>query len=189
MMVKKFLWHLFEGFWSAFKGAGRFVVIGIVAAFFCFMFAGAIGSKNEVLSYVKLALEHLGMGFIVSAIAVFFYEWGSHEKQLLEHSRDLMEVHKDLQDLKRLTAQRCLARSLNEIIGDEKKAKDAIMKIILELSKVKESSPWTPDGLRRSLVNSLERIAENAQTVSALQAENSMEDSRLHYYSPLAGKS
>lgn len=38
---------------------------------------------HESLHFLAFISEHLGVGFIVAAIAVFFYEWGAHIKQTM----------------------------------------------------------------------------------------------------------
>jgi hypothetical protein len=40
---------------------------------------------------IKKLIEHLGVGFLVAAIAVFFYEWGSHAKEMRETNKRLLE--------------------------------------------------------------------------------------------------
>jgi hypothetical protein len=44
---------------------------------------------SHVPVLVEKSLEHLGMGFIVAAIAVLFYEWGAHIKDSLKLSAEL----------------------------------------------------------------------------------------------------
>lgn len=40
---------------------------------------------GQVAPYViAIVLEHIGMGFIVAAIAVVFYEWTAHFKEFLQ---------------------------------------------------------------------------------------------------------
>lgn len=40
---------------------------------------------------VSKLVEHLGVGFLVSSIAVFFYEWGSHAKKTQQLNEQLLE--------------------------------------------------------------------------------------------------
>src|SRR4051812_8519682 len=46
-------------------------------------------SGSHVPALIEKLLEHLGMGFIVAAIAVLFYEWGAHIKDSLRLSAEL----------------------------------------------------------------------------------------------------
>lgn len=57
-------------------------------------------------------VEHLGVGFLVSAIAVFFYEWGSHAKEMRETNLRLLEWEQSL-------PEENLGRSIRKLFGED----------------------------------------------------------------------
>src|SRR5438034_8212722 len=79
---------------QALVNAGLYVLAGLLVG-------GGLLTLHEYLppSIPELArklIEHLGVGFLVSAIAVFFYEWGSHAKEMRETNLRLLEWEQSL---------------------------------------------------------------------------------------------
>lgn len=66
----------------------------------------------SVPELVRKLVEHLGVGFLVSAIAVFFYEWGSHAKEMRETNLRLLEWEQSL-------PEENLGRSIRKLFGEE----------------------------------------------------------------------
>ncbi|HBB87910.1 MAG TPA: hypothetical protein DC047_09870 [Blastocatellia bacterium] len=80
----------------AFVSSGPYVLVGLVFGFFfvaAHYFFNLIKGILEANSHsywawlfgvLAILSEHLGIGLIVAAIAVFFYEWGAHIKKTIE---------------------------------------------------------------------------------------------------------
>lgn len=66
----------------------------------------------SVPELVRKLVEHLGVGFLVSAIAVFFYEWGSHAKEMRETNIRLLEWEQSL-------PEENLGKSIRKLFGEE----------------------------------------------------------------------
>lgn len=81
----------------AFKSAGFYIAVGLLFGFALVLLANNIHHSESLqmvfypnhIEIAYLLIEHLGTGFIVSALAVFFYEWGAHIKHALDLSNQL----------------------------------------------------------------------------------------------------
>jgi hypothetical protein len=81
--------------------AGFYTLVGIAFGFLLLavqhgleQWSKAVQPTNEVaakaLHFIAFMFEHLGIGFVVAAIAVFFYEWGAHIKKTMELTNRLV---------------------------------------------------------------------------------------------------
>ena len=90
----------------------------------------ASGILTGLISFVAFISEHLGVGFVVSAIAVFFYEWGAHIKSTMELGsrlesgvgkvHDMMEVlelNKRLKDISSARGKASLEAGLRTLLS------------------------------------------------------------------------
>jgi hypothetical protein len=66
--------------------------------------------ENHAL--IALVIEHLGLGFLVSSIAVFGYEWRSHTKMAVELSEKLAKILTE-------RGKEALKLSLFAVLGDK----------------------------------------------------------------------
>ena len=92
---------------TAWKAAKRYVLAGIVTGVTLVVVAKLVkavseqaraGTLRELLGLVGSLVEHLGMGFIVAAIAVLFYEWGAHIKDAVLITKGAIQVAGQLKD-------------------------------------------------------------------------------------------
>jgi hypothetical protein len=117
-------------------------------------------------------LEHLGMGLIVSATAVFFYEWGAHHKKILDHSRRLAEIQDQLSKLLQEKGVAALDHSLAALLPDDGKEAVNLRKYLLDivrgLSQLHGSSMWARDGYLACLGQFLEVVRNNVRSLSNL---------------------
>ncbi|MES1244455.1 MAG: hypothetical protein ABUT39_22815 [Acidobacteriota bacterium] len=88
--LKHILSRIFEGFDSAVAHVGGLSATGIVLGFGLLWLKERLGLTPDTTAGVLV--EHLGMGFIVSAIAVFGYEWKGHSKANRELSHRLLDA-------------------------------------------------------------------------------------------------
>ena len=91
-----------SGLGPAIRSALFYTFVGLVFGFFFLVAwkaldfsASLIRPKQELIADLFLSigfvLEHLGIGLIVAAISVFFYEWGAHIKHALDLSARLVQ--------------------------------------------------------------------------------------------------
>src|ERR1043165_9982242 len=78
-------------FIEAVRKTFRYVIFGCTVGFVLILLStySSVVFTESVSKVVEKLLEHIGMGFIVAAIAVLFYEWGAHLKDSLRLSREL----------------------------------------------------------------------------------------------------
>lgn len=88
-----------------------YVVVGLIIG-------GSLLTIQEYLHFVAVPelvqklIEHLGVGFLVSAIAVFFYEWGSHAKEMRAATERLLDWEHGL-------PRENLGKSIRKLFGEE----------------------------------------------------------------------
>ena len=143
------------------------------------------------LQVVAFILGHLGIGFIVSSIAVFFYEWGAHIKETVELSgrlvgslnqvRSMMEalnLNQNLKDLNVAHAKQRLPYCIHSLIGgiDRNDKEDHLLtaaeqceKLVLAISNLWEKKTWANDQYIKFIANHLkEFVVHNAEAFSNL---------------------
>jgi hypothetical protein len=138
-------------------------------------------------------LEHLGIGFIVAAIAVFFYEWGAHIKETvdlssrlsssIEHTKEMMNairMNERLSELNVKRAEERLGYCLDTLIGGAsnsgaekpKYLTDAICNcknLILALASLQSHDTWGREQYVTFISNQIEKVVgQNAEAFSKL---------------------
>ena len=126
-----------------------------------------------------LVIEHLGLGFIVSSIAVFGYEWRSHARNVIELSKKL---HKSLEDVERIrktmilskaqvdvlttSAEEALDSSLKVYIGEDWAAlREDLKALINAVYHVQQHKTWVRDRYLKVVQWLLhESVVDNAQS-------------------------
>src|ERR1044072_9184193 len=78
-----------SSFGPAVKSALLYTLMGVIVGILLLWWQHYLEEIHYPFVYCIKFLEHLGVGFIVSAIAVFFYEWGAHIKDTVELSSKL----------------------------------------------------------------------------------------------------
>jgi hypothetical protein len=86
--------RMVRGFMPAVKSGALYMLAGLLIgtaliAVETHLELNGVLDKNGI--WLRL-IEHLGIGFLVSAIAVFFYEWGAHLKDVVELSEKLCQT-------------------------------------------------------------------------------------------------
>jgi hypothetical protein len=161
--------HLFGGFQESARSVGMLSVLGLLIGLALVAVADLLHAHETI--YLTI-LEHVGMGFIVAAIAVFGYEWRSHSKITLELSSRLTS-------LLVATGKEALDRALDELIPTENRDLPAVLRgfsqdcrsVILAISSLALSTRRLDHhyasflaGLHRSIVK------QNADGLLDLQA-------------------
>lgn len=127
---KKNARQAYDEFRPAFASSGPYVLLGLFAGFLCIAAHYLFILLREILeankhSYLAIpwgvsavVFEHLGIGLIVAAIAVFFYEWGAHIKKTIERG-DRLAKAMDLFNKMKSNEQRSdeLTRAVHEVDG------------------------------------------------------------------------
>ena len=141
----------------AFISSGPYVLFGL---FIGFIFVG-ISYLNEhygIYEIITKLSEHIGTGFIVSALAVFFYEWGAHIKHAMELSKDLANSINNFQNVQKISV---LSDRLVSFLESKDKDNAAILNEALDflLSKEEPCAPPLSD-LKEKLLSIAASVGE-----------------------------
>lgn len=104
----------------AFRDMWMYMAFGLVLGG---IFVEVSEHSNGVLpKFIVDFLNHVGMGLVVSAVAVLFYEWGGHfpkvfslSKRLLSTGDEMVAVKKDYQ---RLKAENAMRQGIKQLLGE-----------------------------------------------------------------------
>lgn len=126
----------------------------------------------EYVGWLVPAVDHLAVGFVVSALAVLFYEWGAEAKELLIVTRRMVElVDRDLRPIISAVAHDAIFRGLDalEPMGrDLARAFRAIFESGLSLS---EHGDGNSSVFFKFAVESLAEVAENIDKLARLSTK------------------
>lgn len=130
--------------------------------------------------FIERMVEHVGMGFIVAAIAIVFYEWRAHMKEI----RELMV---DLRGLTDPMASDAIQRAL-KIYLPSIEIRESMVKIIDELKRLQASGDWAQQGHQRfilSMIQNVERNAADLAGISSKLAAGSNASAKLNLLPPV----
>lgn len=161
-------------FTPAFKTSWPYVLLGLTLG------AGFVFLSEEIpykYSLVQRIVEHLGMGFIVSAIAVFFYEWGAHIKKALELSQELVDtIREDIKPMVLELAEKNLPKLLKTLLQDRssvghrhtrKMALD-IDRLVTATMRLQKHGIWIKEQYLDVLTHSVCTLCDNAENLASL---------------------
>lgn len=153
----------------AFKSSWPYTLLGLSVGFLLLVAHEYIDSQYKL---VALLVEHIGIGFIVSAIAVFFYEWGAHLKQAVELSEELASViHNDVRPIVLELSQDTLPRALKTILRDSSSvAHRYTRQIVADIDQLVDSTAalqregiWMKEEFIGVIADMLKTLRENAE--------------------------
>jgi hypothetical protein len=121
-------------------------------------------------------LEHLGMGFIVAAIAVLFYEWGAHIKDSIRLSEVSLKLSDDLAAIKGAVGENALEGALRVLIRGEKPEYDdemvrRVAQFVDHVRDLQTEGDWARAGYARFLYRLLKDVTDNAESLRSISAE------------------
>lgn len=114
----------------------------------------------KIIIAARYILEHLGIGFIVSTVAVYFYEWGSHARRLTDISVELLRELK----IQRKIGER--QEHLRIALKGDRSALDAINGLIKSLVELGDPS------YKDIVLRLLNGVRKNAAALSSLDHVN-----------------
>lgn len=129
---------------------------------------------------LKLILEHVGVGFIVSAIAVFFYEWGAHTKKALELSEQLSStIRNDLVPIALATGEVALLRGLESLLKESSSVGHQYVPVIITevdllvkaVRRLQQDGIWVREQYIQYIAETLATIRSNSECLASLQDE------------------
>ncbi|HEX5736472.1 MAG TPA: hypothetical protein VF131_26815 [Blastocatellia bacterium] len=162
----------------AFRSVWFYTIVGLAIGFLLVLIAYGLERpavypepvKEGAAHIIAILLEHLGMGFVVSSLAVFFYEWGAHIKHALYLSDRL---NKGVLQINSIEQRTNLSIRLADII--EKKLLPVFdatgeqhLKHSLEILLAQEMQ--SPPEYLPKLIENLTRLAKS---ISNIQHDNS----------------
>jgi hypothetical protein len=157
--------------------SGKWLVVGLTVCF-------------EIIGFIS---EHLGIGFIVAALAVLFYEWGAHLKETVELNKRLIgslaEAKVIIKSLNlteilytriETNTTRGLKKCLDTLIigptcpKDSQHLQDASSKcenLILAISSLREPARWCNKQYIEFLTKHIDEVVgHNARALSSLRS-------------------
>lgn len=128
----------------AFKASWPYTLLGLTIGILLIFLEQGLHriEKLLLLSFGPgpLIVEHLGLGFIVSAIAVFFYEWGAHIKKALELSERLGSAVVEIGQIARAAGKNALREGLDTLLlADSLTQSEHLAQIIADVHSFVES--------------------------------------------------
>jgi hypothetical protein len=128
-------------------------------------FAKAWPNPPEVKALVEVAAffcEHLSVGFVVSAVAVFLYEWGAH-------ARETLHLSQQLTDLLGAHGERALRKAVKGLFPEQQHAslRESHAKYFRALSSLNKDD-WGRDGYIRFLTMFIEVAAQHAYDLARM---------------------
>jgi len=135
--------------------------------------------------YLGFVMEHAGIGLIVSAIAVFGYEWRSHTKEAFEAAQNL---NKSIDEVAHIRAT----------LMREKDIEDLLKRTNDEIAKMRSAEGWQAlevgleellggDSKKKNLRENIKQIVRSAHTLKQKQTDETAQ--YLNVLSWLVGES
>ncbi|HEX8844311.1 MAG TPA: hypothetical protein VF791_06690 [Pyrinomonadaceae bacterium] len=159
----------------AFLETWPYVLLGLLTGGGLLILQDYLRERHAPELLVKL-VEHLGVGFLVSSIAVFFYEWGSHAKKMQQLNERLLQWE-------RAKPEENLTRSIRRLFNpdDEREASGEVKELsvyckelVMHISKLLQNrNSWCNDQHVDFLLYFLKSyLVKNAKTFTSLNDEN-----------------
>jgi hypothetical protein len=117
---------------------------------------------GRILKVFAFLLEHLSMGFFVSSIAVFFYEWGAHAK-------DALDLSHQLGDLLDARGVRAIEDGMAELFDRNELLLGAHRRFIKELHSLDTDQNWARDADAAFLTLFVKQAADHAERLRSLR--------------------
>lgn len=155
----------FHRFGRTLRNAGPYCLCGVVAAVLLWRIA-AWAQPDE---HMKEILTHIAGAFLVSAMVIFGYEWGSEAKQNADRAAALINVmHNHTERILEASAQNALVNALEQLIGPQ--AKDLspqLQKFASALEKLGKSNDWVARGYLPFVAHYHEALTDNVREFAA----------------------
>jgi hypothetical protein len=174
-----------SSFGPAVKSALLYTLLGIIIGTLLLWWQQYLEEIHYPYVFWIKFLEHLGVGFMVSAIAVFFYEWGAHIKETVELSRELSDIiNNRIEPIATFTGSRALERSLRTLIGrDVEPTPENIQKIISDcaslvdnISALQNSGVWSSEKYVSFISYMIDSVVENSKALRSMAIKGEEEN-------------
>jgi len=162
-------------FIPAFKTSWPYSTIGLVVGLGLVLWA-EIGFRGAPIQptpatrvLLPLILQHIGLGFVVSAITVFFYEWGAHHKKVTDLAYRLAQIQSQLTELVHSKGLDALKRALGNLLPEDQESigKD-LVRIVDSLSELQRKNIWALRGYVQCLSKIMRAVRDNIESLSSL---------------------
>jgi hypothetical protein len=187
--------------WPSFKRAlkshGLFVLGGTLSGLLLVVMGELLSRPGKWERIPSLSLEHVGLGLIVSSIAVFGYEWRSHVKQVVDLSEELQRSIKDVarirQELRTKHGEQLLDPSLRVYLGEDNKSLcRTLIEFVEAVSEIQDEEEQDEfrvnDGyimdLKKKYIGVMERLFRRFVLTNALQFQKVVGGGEGHFKVP-----
>jgi hypothetical protein len=128
------------------------------------------------LAELGIILEHIGVGFFVSATAIVFYEWGGHIKDAVVISTELRKIrdaagHQAVEDVLKV-----LFGGDHDPLGGQ--IAKSIAHLVEYLTDLEKHGDWAKDVYRRYLSGVLDNTTTSASALSDVSTGNESSNDR-----------
>jgi hypothetical protein len=162
-------------FIPAFKTSWPYSTIGLAVGLGLVLWA-EIGFKAASIQppqasrmLLPVILQHIGLGFVVSAITVFFYEWGAHHKKVTDLAYRLAQIQSQLTELVHSKGLDALKRALSNLLPEDQASIGSdLVRIVDSLSELQRKDIWALRGYVQCLSKIMRAVRNNIESLSSL---------------------
>jgi hypothetical protein len=166
--VSRFIDAVRQVFWYVLFGCVVGSVLVLISTYANVILSKVFRGETHVPEVAEKLLEHVGMGFIVAALAVLFYEWGAHLKAV-------ERVSSELSGLKEAVAAQALEGALKVYVntGDgehDEEVIQAITRVLEDLKQLQDRGDWAQMGFQRFIAAMIHKVSINAGLLADLSS-------------------
>jgi hypothetical protein len=179
----KQLTHAGQRLLPTFKSSWPYTLLGLILGVSLVLAGEGLDHSARARTWffgkLPLIVEHIGMGFIVAALAVFFYEWGAHVKSALDLSERLYGTLKEMVPIVRATGEAALREGLDTLLPSDSSARHQslasmtsdIQEIVKSVGLLEKDGIWIKDQYLHYLATLLAVVRQNASCLGSLGNE------------------
>jgi hypothetical protein len=166
---------------SVIRTHGFFIFLGAFGGLFLIALQEILRLKEGGRGWYILGLimEHGGLGLVVSALAVFGYEWRSNAKKLFDLTEELVKLHEELLKLLEVQGIGAIRRGLEVVLGAEldnlpdnlKVVFRSLMKVIQAIQELNKNQAWANRQYIAFVSDLLDTCELNAVNLSQMENE------------------
>jgi hypothetical protein len=124
----------------------------------------------QCILFVGFIAEHLGIGLIVSSVAVFFYEWGAHSRKVIDLARSLTLELKKQTNIANSMAGSALRSSLDVLFrsdsgSDQCRETVEVLESLVKTMRSGTEEIWGNDRYLKVITRLLGKLRDNADSL------------------------
>lgn len=161
------------------RSFGR-VLLGFLLGFVCIIAVSVI-THRPLFETTLEGIDHLGMAFLVAAIAVFGYEWQSHYKEFFQKLGEvkttvlgLKDIVLGLRDIVLKEARLGIEAALNSLFPDDThelnaQIRSSLQSIVTAVADTEKAADWNRDVYLALVAGMLTSLSDNSRISEELK--------------------